>query len=57
MSIWVILKSLKKTYYIIMNILAIVQKEEVDLEYPKEWQQLHNNCPLAPDKIEILCID
>ena len=34
---------------------------EVDLEYPKELQQLHNNYPLAPDKIEIkretLCID
>ena len=26
---------------------------EVDLEYPKELCQLHNNYPLAPDKIEI----
>ena len=25
---------------------------EVDLEYPKELQELHNNYPLAPDKIE-----
>ena len=24
---------------------------EVDLEYPKEW--LHNDYPIAPDKIEI----
>ena len=34
---------------------------EVDLEYPNKLQQLHNNYPLAPDKIEIkretLCID
>ena len=27
---------------------------EVDLEYPKELHELHNNYPLAPDKIEIL---
>ena len=26
---------------------------EVDLEYPKELRELHNNYPLAPDKIEI----
>ena len=26
---------------------------EVDLEYPKELQELHNYYPLAPDKIEI----
>ena len=26
---------------------------EVDLEYPKELPELHNNYPLAPDKIEI----
>ena len=26
---------------------------EVDLEYPKELQVLHNDYPLAPDKIEI----
>ena len=26
---------------------------EVDLEYPKELQELHNNYPLARDKIEI----
>ena len=25
---------------------------EVDLEYPKELQELHNDYPLAPDKIE-----
>ena len=34
---------------------------EVDIEYPKELRQLHNNYPLAPDKIEIkkeiLCIN
>ena len=26
---------------------------EVDLEYPKELRKLHNDYPLAPDKIEI----
>ena len=26
---------------------------EVDLEYPKQLQELHNDYPLAPDKIEI----
>ena len=26
---------------------------EVDLEYPKELHQLHNDYPLAPDKLEI----
>ena len=26
---------------------------KVDLEYPKELQDLHNDYPLAPDKIEI----
>ena len=26
---------------------------EVDLEYPKELYELHNDHPLAPDKIEI----
>ena len=26
---------------------------EVDLEYPKELQELHNDYPLALDKIEI----
>ena len=26
---------------------------EVDLEYPKKLQELHNDYPLAPDKIEI----
>ena len=26
---------------------------EVDLEYPKELCQLHDDYPLAPDKIEI----
>ena len=26
---------------------------EVDLEYPKELQELHNDYPLAPDKTEI----
>ena len=25
----------------------------VNLEYPKELSELHNNCPLASDKIEI----
>ena len=25
---------------------------EVDLEYPKELQELHNDYPLAPDKIK-----
>ena len=26
---------------------------EIDLEYPKESQELHNDCRLAPDEIEI----
>ena len=26
---------------------------ETDLEYPKELHELHNDYPLAPDKIEI----
>ena len=26
---------------------------EVDIEYPKKLQELHNDCPLAPDKLEI----
>ena len=26
---------------------------ETDLEYPKELRELHNDYPLAPDKIEI----
>ena len=26
---------------------------KVDLEYPKELHELHNDYPLAPDKIEI----
>ena len=26
---------------------------EVDLEYPKKLRELHNDYPLAPDKIEI----
>ena len=26
---------------------------EVDLEYPKELRELHNDYPLAPDKLEI----
>ena len=44
----------KKLYSI--NTAAIVRVVvflEVDLEYPKELHQLHNDYPLAPDKIEI----
>ena len=26
---------------------------EVDLEYPNEFRELHNDYPLAPDKIKI----
>ena len=26
---------------------------EIELEYPKELRELHNDYPLAPDKIEI----
>ena len=36
-----------------INILAIVCVPEVDLEYPKEFRELHNDYPLAPGKIEI----
>ena len=40
----------------ISYILAIVRKIcvlEVNLEYPKEFKEVHNDHPLAPDKIEI----
>ena len=36
--------------------VAIVTKGfvlEVDLEYPKALRELHNDYPLAPDKIKI----
>ena len=46
-----------------INVLAIVNKYtnilaegcifKVDLEYPKELPELHNDCPLVPDKIEV----
>ena len=36
-----------------INILATVCVPEVDLEYPKEFRELHNDYPLAPGKIEI----
>ena len=39
-----------------INILAIVQKDVfrcVNLEYPKELGELHNDYPLAPDEIDI----
>ena len=26
---------------------------KVNLEYPKEWHDLHNDYPLAPEKLEI----
>ena len=26
---------------------------EVNLEYPKQLHELNNDCPLAPDKVEI----
>ena len=26
---------------------------QVDLKYPKELRELHNDCPFAPDKTEI----
>ena len=27
---------------------------EADLEYPKALRELHNDCPLVPDKIKII---
>ena len=39
-----------------INILAIVQEDVfrcVNLEYPKELGELHNDYPLAPDEIDI----
>ena len=39
-----------------INILTIVQKDVftcVNLEYPKELGELHNDYPLVPDEIDI----
>ena len=36
-----------------INVPAIGCVLQVDLEYPKELRKLHNDYPLAPDKIEI----
>ena len=39
------------------NITKIISSDgyilEVDLEYPDEWHELHNDYPLAPEKFEI----
>ena len=40
----------------LFSMVAIVPKGfvlEVDLEYPKALRELHNDYPLAPDKIKI----
>ena len=40
-----------------INILVIVQKGcvvEFDLEYPEDLQELHNDYPLAPEKIKVM---
>ena len=30
-----------------------IKEDKVDLEYPDEWHVLHNDYPLAPEKLEI----
>ena len=48
---WIELKELDFNKYTSISSKGWVV--EFDLEYPKELQELHNDCPLAPDKIEI----
>ena len=48
---WVGPKELNLNEYTSNNLRRCVL--EVDLEYPKELWELHNNYSLAPDKIEI----
>ena len=48
---WIKLKGLDFNKYTSISSKGWVV--EFDLEYPKELQELHNDCPLAPDKIEI----
>ena len=44
---WIDLKDFDSNKY------SINSSKEIDLEYPKELCKLHNDYPLAPDKIEI----
>ena len=48
---WIELKGLDFNKYTSISSKGWVV--EFDLEYPKELQELHSDCPLAPDKIEI----
>ena len=48
---WIHLKELDLNKYTSNSSKGYVL--EVDLEYPKELRELHNNYPLAADKIKI----
>ena len=48
---WIDLKELDLNKYTSNSLKGCVL--EVNLEYPKELRELHNDYPLAPDKIEI----
>ena len=50
LQIWsnLLKKSLKDNF-----IFCSVYVLEVDLDYTKDLPELHNECPLVPDKIEI----
>ena len=48
---WIDLKEFDLNKYTINSSKGFVL--EVDLEYPKKLRELHNDYPLAPDKIEI----
>ena len=48
---WIDLKGVDLSKYASSSLKGCVL--EIDLEYPKQLQELCNDCPLAPDKIEI----
>ena len=49
----------KKDELLLADVMSINEKSdigyvlEVDLEYPKKLHELHNNCPLAPEKLAV----
>ena len=48
---WIDLKGFDLSKYTSSSLKGCVL--EIDLEYPKQLRELCNDCPLAPDKIEI----